>query len=82
MSVSLPPEVPSLTGADWADAVSLGKIWPGVGVGGGGGGVLEPPPQPIATIKIMDPNKMPAILAMAIDLFYKNAGDAVRGKRL
>jgi hypothetical protein len=46
----------------------LGKICPGVGVGVGGG-VLEPPPQPIATIRRMDPSKMPAILAMAINLF-------------
>jgi hypothetical protein len=52
----------------------LGKTWGGgVGVGAG---VLEPPPQPIATIRIMDPIKMPAILAMAINLFNKNAGDA------
>ena len=36
---------------------------------GVGAGVLEPPPQPIATIRIMDPIKMPAILAMAINLF-------------
>jgi hypothetical protein len=68
-SVSFPPEVPSLTGADWAEAVSLGKIWPGVGVGGGGGGVPEPPPHPIAAIRIMDTIKMPVILAIAINLF-------------
>jgi hypothetical protein len=55
----------------------LGKIWPGVGVGGGGG-VLEPPPQPTAKNRIRDPNKMPAILAMAINLVSKKAGDAGR----
>jgi hypothetical protein len=74
-SVAFPPEVPSFTGADWAEAVSLGKIWLG-GVGVGAGVLEPPPPQPIATIRIMDPIKMPAILAMAINLFNKNAGDA------
>jgi hypothetical protein len=79
-SVAFPPEVPSLMGADWAEAVSLGKTWPGTGVGVGAG-VLEPPPQPIAAIRRMDPIKMPAILAMAINLFRKT-GDAEGEKRL
>src|SRR6476469_1673028 len=70
MSPSFPPEVPSFTGGDWAEAVSFGKIWPDIGVGVGAG-VLEPPPQPIAAIRIMDPIKMPAIFAMAINLFSK-----------
>jgi hypothetical protein len=48
--------------------VSFGKIWPGIGVGVGAG-VLEPPPQPIAAIRIMDTIKMPVILAIAINLF-------------
>jgi hypothetical protein len=52
----------------------LGKIW--VGGVGVGAGILEPPPQPIATIRIMDPIKMPAILAMAINLSVKKAADA------
>jgi hypothetical protein len=67
-SLAFPPEVPSFTGGVCANDSSLGKICPGVGVGVGGG-VLEPPPQPIATIRRMDPSKMPAILAMAINLF-------------
>jgi hypothetical protein len=67
-SLTFPPEVPSLTGGVCANDSSLGKIWPGVGVGGGGG-VLEPPPQPIAATRRMDPIKMPVILAMAINLF-------------
>lgn len=59
-----------------ANDSSLGKTWPGVGVGVGTTVLLEPPPQPIAAIRIMAPNKMPVILAMAINLFSKKLGDA------
>ena len=57
-SLALPPEVPSFTGAAWANDWSLGKI---CGGGGGGGGVL-PPPQP--TIVVSD---MPTKVAIAMD---------------
>jgi len=80
-SLAFPPEVPSFTGGVCAKDSSLGKIWPGVGVGVGAG-VLEPPPQPIAKNRIRDPNKMPAILAMAINLVSKKAGDAEGQMRL
>src|SRR4051812_27503693 len=55
-SVEFAPEVPSLTGAAWAEAVSLGKICPGVGVGVGRAWELEPPPQPAKPVRDMAAN--------------------------
>src|SRR5579859_5470569 len=69
-SFAFAPEVPTLTGAVWANCSSLGKTWDGVGVGGG---VLEPPPppHPAATISIIKPNNKPEILLIAIRLWLQ-----------
>src|SRR5882724_7985382 len=72
MSVLFPPDVPSFTGADCAEAVSLGKICGETGVGVGAGVLEPPPPHPTAPISTIKPNKNPDFFAIAISPLIGN----------